>query len=359
MAATITTSAFGLTSGDHVRYVVLNYYRNLIRWPMSAYYLGMMLICIASLSVTRWFDGDIHGATVRAGGIVAFWLIGIPIINAVLTWRIVRKTANATAPRSVSFGEDGIQASGEAFDIRYSWAQFRRIDQDRMNLYLVVRPQGAFIIPKQTFASPEATKEAYGLARTHIRNAQHKQIRTFYDPVAEKPTALPSEEGVVSPAYRLTFGLFLPLYLRTALPRIATIMCVSALGGLGFYAVLDWDRFDVLDLATEVSIWLPIVVILALLPFIFMPISWMVSRRQPSAQGERHIVLTPQHLRQTAGSHDVKLVWKQVRKIVMTRGTLFFYIPRGIIAMPVNAFVDKAEARAFYDQAVTYWQAAK
>jgi hypothetical protein len=359
MADTITTSAYGLTLGDHIRYVVLSYYRNLIRWPAGAYQLGMMLVTTASLSISPLLHGDMHAAAQRAGGVVAFWLLAIPAISIFSVWRIVRKTANATAPRSVRFDEDGVQVFGDNFDIRYAWAQFRRVDRDRKHLYLVIRPQGAFIVPTQAFASPEEASTAYGQARTHIRNAQHKQIRTFYSPVAEVPPSLSPQEGVVSPPYHLTFALFVSLYLRTALARIAGVMCLSALGGLVLSFVLDRHRFEVLDITTELSIWLPVIGILAVLPFIFMPVSWLIARRQPSAQGERHIILTPDHVRQAADSHDIKLIWKQVRKIVMTRGTLLFYIPRGIIAMPVNAFASRDEVRTFYERAVAYWQAAK
>ncbi len=359
MSDTIRTAPFTLTTGDYLRHYLISYFRAYITLPWA---LFMWPITFGFPLLAGFHDLAHHQDLTSVASEFWYslvWLIVIPAIGAISTWRTLARNSTAYLPRTACFDGDTFAVEGDSFSNRQLWRNFRQVVETPGSLYFEFRGGCTMIVPKRALPSKTAARQFLGDARRHIGNAANRQVKVFS---SELDTSEPMS-GLQSPPFRMSFGVYFRyclLLMYRSMMRPFTLLVIIA-SFIGFPAWLQrqslmdghWQSFAITTL--------PMPFLFALLfPFPMALLSYFVARSQPSLHGDRRVSLAADEVQARGDAYDVKVRWSNIRRVSQSWGLILLWSgPNGAIVIPRSAFADPAAADAFIDQAKALWQAAK
>lgn len=360
MTDTIQTRPYSPKTSDYLIYYLISYGRMFITLPSA-----LVIIPLAVLLPLGLLAWDLHVDDDRAIvssvlPLLGFWFVLLPILGLLRIFWATRSNKTLIGERTAVADDNQFHLTGNTFVTHQSWKVFRGVIFTGRRIFLVVRGSGgAFVVHTDAFADRDEAQRFVTLARKHIRNASHKQTGAFY----ETPTNSEPLSGEQSPPFRLTFGTFAPYYLmliwRSCLRPLPGLVLIGVFVGLPLWNA----REDVMTghwQGAVVSALLGLAGWVAVFPLVLVPFAWLQTKKLASAQGERRVALTADGVRAVGASYDVSLAWANVRAVNRWLGMILIWSgPQAAIFVPASAFADHETAQAFYERAVSHWQAAK
>jgi hypothetical protein len=363
MADDIITKPFSLTKTDYRGLHIYGLTRSMLSFPLVLLLVSNIFLIPYLMSEDQIDAGDWSSFGLWVAAFAAFWLIIIPILSLLVAQKQLKGISHITKTRIVRFTESDISLKGDDFEHVMNWQSLKKVVETRKAIYLFTKSASGFIIPKNALEVQSDVKAILALAKRQIAKVKRKKISDLEIDIGNAH----SLTGLQSPPFHLTSVRFFILYMSQTYAVFLTplnllIFIVIALV-FGFWS----QRFEVFYGKIMPYQWLTslqpflwgIPVILIALPF-FAPLSWLLIRRQPASRGERRVSVTPSDIQMVGTSYFMRMNWIDIVKIRRRLGMmLFFAKPRGIILIPFSAFPDKAAAKAFYGQALSYFKAAK
>ncbi len=292
-------------------------------------------------------DGDIEPYL----GFQAAWLAvfaGLMALICVALWRRDRRDPVMTGERLMVFDDGAVRLVAPGYDVRQSWAGFSQVRQGRHHIFLYMRGQQAYIIPKSALASPGDAQRLMTAARAAIRAA--RKTPAALPPLPETPD---NRDIWRSHPYRLTFRI---VYGRLLQPGGGLVLVVFGLALLAI-ATYAWQS----NLATREDILILFAIPTAIVVFahLIFVLAWLIVRGRPDMRGLREVCFTRDYVRCTGPAFDVRVDWDNIRGVHHAAGIFAFRFRTGRFDVPAQAFAAPAEATAFFTQAVAFWRAAE
>lgn len=270
------------------------------------------------------------------------------ILVFTLSWRQRRQDPVMTADRIVILDTNAIRLIGHGLDTRQAWSAVSGVDRGRRHLFFYTPGQPTLVVPKRALASPDEADRLVTTARTAIRAAR-KNLATL--PALGE--ALDNRDLWRTGPYRMV--LQRPLkYMVLRLLAVAVLL--PTLWMLGLVVV---SGGKILTLPDRLIIFPALIAMFAIAVLVMLPLLWLVVRRLPHLQGDREVCFTRDYVRCTGRYVDVRLDWSNVRDVSHTQGVFIFRAATGWFHIPTTTFATKAQATAFYTQAVAFWRAAE
>ncbi len=355
----IRTLPYRLKLGDFFAFYLKTYYSGFVRFPRALFFLAFIfgVPLIGNLQGLR--QGQYAGFVASSCLFVLLWLMVIPGLGLVSSWMNFRQNKGNAVPRVAVLNNEGVRFEGEGTGSALAWTMFSKAVESRTNVFLYTTPNCAYIIPKSAFDTPAACTAFVAAATTHSAQANHKQIGAFYE--AHKPT----EPGAGdAPPFRLTFRIFLPLYLDiyyASLRQPTTLI----LTGVMFVGLSAWGASKSRSPDAMVSAFLGMLATLLVISLILAPpvlafLAWLRARGMAGAKGDRYVRMTEDGIGARGDAYEVNVKWRDLYRIKKSFGVILFKTaPQNGVVLPMSAFSDPAAAAAFYERARTYWKAAK
>lgn len=358
MSTTITTRSFSLSFGDYCRFYVASYYRAYLN-PLRGVLLAVVCLALPALMAWRSLSqGYIQPLLTYLVGSWVLWLGILPLVGLISWTSTVGKNATLKGPRVAELSPAGFAVIGDSFETRQQWGQFTSVGQAGRIIYLMTNARTGMIVRKDAFTSDHDWQSFVAEAKRHIAAAKDKHAQVFYD----EPIVAAPAEGLQTPPFHLTFGIFYPYYLRIlygTFVRPGTLIVVL----LGFAVVPLWLQRQALlagDWSGLPSLLAPLLTFLALFPPLMALLAWPATRKTPAAKGPRTVTLTPERIVAKGDAYDVSIAWGDMSKITHDFGQLIAWTgTQGGVLVPDSAFADTAAARAFHAEAVRLFKAAK
>ncbi len=354
----IVTKPFSLTQRDYRGMLVYSAVRGLVTWPMA-------LVTLPNLFVLPFLfvGGEINAETwptfaIAVAVVAAISLIVLPALAIVSILNGLKKIDNATATRVARLHVDYLALEGDGFAHRLVWQNFRYAAAGRDAIYLITRTNSGYVILNSAFETAENRTQFIALAQKYIAANKNRQAVVFGDTASE-----PWPDARLSPLFRLGFGPLYVVMLHSAYQMFLRpwlfVVATAVIGAINiFYSDLEPGA---VTWATE--IWhaaLGVAILLIVGPLFLGLTSVLIHGNNPIFKGMRHVEISERGLRLVSQTNDASMAWHDVKKVTRRFGVLLFIPkPRGVIPVPVSAFPDTAAAKAFYDQAVTWWKAAQ
>jgi hypothetical protein len=362
MADNIIIKPYRLTVSNHVAHAADVYYKPLISFPGIITYPLIALFVAGLITAPSLMKGEYAGTILWAFGFISLIFIVIPGISLWHIWKSTKASPTATGLRTLQADGNGVRVQGEGFEAHLTWQSFKKVVETKSYVSLM-RSGEAHIIPNSAFYTSADAKIFAEQARSHLANVENAQTAVFYD---EQPTVHKSghtdSDSLQSPPFVIGLRAFACLLVRVNLSLLYnpfTAICLFII----WIAVYSWlYRYDLMDgywadalraASTPVAIYLLTLLLLIALP-------WQMNRKAMIVTKARHVAISPEHIHATGHGFDVRLNWRDLKRLEIFAGVILFYTnPRGAIPLPTSAFLDKASAQAFYDQALVYFNAAK
>jgi hypothetical protein len=362
MTDNIIIKPYRLAVSDHVAHAADVYYKPLISFPGILTYPLIALFVGGLITSPSLMKGEYAGTILWAFGFIALIFIVIPGISLWQIWRSAKANPTATGLRTLEANDKGVRVQGEGFEAHLTWQSFNKVVETKSYVSLM-RSGEAHMIPNSAFYTPADAKIFAEQARSHLVNVKNSKISAFYDeqPIIDKSGHTDSD-SLQSPPFVIGLRTFACLLIRVNLnllynPITATcllIIWIAAYGWLYRYDLMDGYWADAVRAAS-----VPVAIYI-LMPLLVTALSWQMNRKAMIVTKARHVAISPDHIHATGHGFDVRLNWRDLKRLEIFAGVILFYTaPRGAIPLPISAFRDKASAQAFYDQALVYFNAAK
>ena len=239
-----------------------------------------------------------------------------------------------------------IRVIGYGYDVRQNWVAANRVRQGRHHVYIHMNSGQVYPLPKRALSLGDAERLTATL-NAAIRGA-HKAPAALV-PLAEAPD---NRELWRCRPYRLTLAILLA---RLAGEQRASILFL--LGGALVGAVVDvWlqgiDSLDTLALIYAAAV----VLVCFLLGLLF---GVQILRRRKGSGVTRDMGFTRDYIRCTTAAFDIRVDWANIRSVHRIGVIFTFRFSTGRFDVPASAFATRAEAMAFFTQAVAFWRAAE
>ncbi len=356
----IRSRPFTLTMRDYLMVYTGAYLRLFITWPSAATLLPVVLGPAAVLAWIMTREGRILDAVISVSCIVLMWAVVIPGFGLWRTWAGTRANKTLQGSRVATLTDQQFSLEGEAFSTHQAWGNFNGVVETKDKILLRLRAGLYHVVPVSAFDDDAARHAFVAAARQHIRNAGDKTVGQFYGPVEAEARPEPAAGDIVSPPFRLTFGVYSPYFLllvARAILRGPTLL-ILAVSFVGLPAWFHRDRLAAGDWSVLTSSVVVAIAFILILPFAMLLYSWL--RTKKTTRGvDRYVSLNRETVRGWGADHDVTVGWGAVHKVERRFGLLLLWIGmRGALFVPVSAFADKAGAEAFYQAALNGWRAA-
>lgn len=354
----ITSHAFRPTLGDHLRFLIVSYYRNLVRWPRGAMYAALTVGLPLAGNFQDLIQHRFSGICLQIVLLAGLFTLLLPALSVVLVWWSFKRNASLSCERFARLTDRSFVVEGSGLFSELTWNNFYRAERRNRHIFLYLSASQAHLIPVSAFDTPELADAFLRRARELIAQSSHAQAAVFDTPVTPSPT----EPEFQSQPYHRTFANHLRLYLTRQYLWSGLAVAVSVIP-----VVVIWLKGWVPTAERgDRGLWTSLVtiVILTCLAFIMPPVSlsimWWMSRRHPSSKGSRVAALIGDRLVIHGPSFHSEVKLGDFRWVRWTPELMKFSIRPGIaIGVPVSAFETPAQARAFFDQAFARWQAAR
>lgn len=347
---------------DHVSYTVSVSCKSLITFPGIITYPLSAVFVAGLINAPSLMKGEYVLTILWAIGFLTLWLGVIPGIGLWRTWKSAKDNPAMTGFRTLQIDDNGVHIHGEGFESHVAWQSFKTVLETK-SYVILSRTNEAHIVPTSAFSTPEDATIFAEQARAHIANAVHAQTGVFYEnqPVPNMPTS-PFPYDLKSPPYVITFRTFSFMVLRVNLRPFYNPITAGCLFVLWVF-VYGWlYRHDLMDGRWEDAFRSASIsaVTYLLLPPLSILLGWQKTRNMQVVTNERHLAISQGGIHATGHGYDVYFAWRDLKRMEQFGGVMLFYTPpRGAIPLPNSSFTDKAAARAFYDQALASFNAAK
>ena len=300
--------------------------------------------------VLGWSDlrhGDVRTCLFAATIVLILNLASFIGRSLSLWWRY-RHNAMMTGDRIMILDDGAVRLIGDGFDVRQPWGRFLRVCDGHHHLFLLMRDNQVYIIPKTALGTAREAKRLVDTARAAIRAAAGR------DPVLPSMYEPPEGREIwLSRPYRIRFGLPFARF-----DRILWSLGLVLAGVVAITLAMDaWTGghgalHEVLGLIGSLA--MGALVMLALLSLIAL-----IVRRRPYSRGEQTFCFTRDYIRCRAAAFDGRFDWDVMRDVRQVSGAYIFRLPTGRFTVPATAFATPAQATAFFTQAVAFWRAAE
>ena len=356
----IRSQPFTLTMRDYLMVYIGAYLRLFVTWPSAATLLPVILGPAAVLAWIMTREGRILDAVMSVSGILSMWAIIIPGFGLWRTWAGARANKTLQGSRVATLTDQQFSLEGEAFSTHQAWANFNGVVETKDKILLRVRSGVYHVVPVSAFDDDATCRAFVAAAKSHIKNAGDKTVGHFYGPVEAEARPEPTAGDIVSPPFRLTFGVYSPyflLLLARAMLR-SPALPILALGFVGLPAWLYRDRLAAGDCGVLTSSLETMIAFVVVFPFAMLLYAWMIAKKR--ARGvDRYLSLSRETVRGWGQDHDVTLKWGAVHKVERRFGLILLWVgTRGALFVPDAVFANKAEADAFYQTALDHRRAA-
>lgn len=356
----IRSRPFTLTMRDYLMVYIGAYLRLFVTWPSAATLLPVILGPAAVLAWIMTREGRIFDAVISVSGILSMWAVVIPGFGLWRTWAAARGNKTLQGSRVATLTDQQFSLEGEAFSTHQAWGNFSGVVETKSKILLRIRSGLYHVVPVSAFDDEAARRAFVAGARQHIRNAGDKTVGNFYGPVEAEARPAPGGGDIVSPPFRLTFGVYSPyflLLLARATLRGPTLL-ILVLAFIGLPAWLNRDALAAGDWHALTASATATIAFVLVFPFAMLLYSWLRTKKR--ARGvDRYLGLSREAVRSWGQDHDVTVKWDAVHKVEHRFGLVLLWVgTRGALFVPASTFADKAEADAFYQAALGYWRAA-
>lgn len=356
------TKPYHLAVRDHVTYAADIYYKGLISLPGIICYPLSAIFVAGLVTAPAIMKGDFAATVLLAAGFIAIWLIVIPGISLWQIWKSIKGSPATTGFRTLQADDKGVHVRGEEFETHLTWQSFKKVVETKSYVALM-RSNEAHIVPNSAFYTPADAKLFAEHARSHLANTKNSQTAAFYDdqPVIHKPSH-PDAKSLQSPSFIIDLRTFASLVFRINFHLLYNTIAATCLFII-WIAVFGWlYRYDLMDGYWNDAIRsasIPAIIYL-LLPVMSILLGWRKTHNSPLVKNDRYVAISPDAIHTTGYGYDVRFAWRDLKRMERFGSvTLFYTLPRGAIPLPDSAFPDKSAAKAFYDQALAYFNAAK
>lgn len=306
--------------------------------PTLCFYIWLAL----GIGLPDLLKGDLEALlwclAVSLGCGLAFFAAGLFIL-----WLRYRRDPVMNGERLMVLDGGGVRLVGHGVDVRRTWATMSRIREGHEHVFLYMAVSGAYIMPKRAFSSAEEIKRLIGAARVAIRAS-----RTFLPSLPPLPEAPDNRETWLSRPYRPGF---VPSYSRVLTWIFAAVILVMLLAG-DVWLVRSGDIDDTTACVIAILVMAIPLILVAGLGW------WLISKRRTKIR-KSVMCFTRDYVRCTSPAFDTRIDWTNIRKVYRVARVFIFRLETGLLHVPASAFATRAEAEAFFAQAVAFWRAAE
>jgi hypothetical protein len=309
--------------------------------------LGFCLLMPLGIGFPSLLRGDIT-TSLYVGLIALGYSVLAALAGLFIVWRRYRRDPVMSGERLMVLDSGAVRLAAYGCDFRQTWAQFGKVYQDRDRVFLQRRDWQVYIIPKRALASAAEAERLVTLARAAIKAARTGPVEL--PPLPEAPE---TREIWRTKPYQVTFALICARLLPALGPILLIVCGLAAL----FAAIMPWlDGPFGLSGFTLAAVAVAMVLGIAIATF---TLTWLIVRRRPHLSLPLNVCFTRDYVRCTSGVFDGRYDWVIVREVRRAPGVFLVHLPRGAYYVPVSAFATRAEAMAFFTQAVAFWRAAE
>ncbi len=340
----IRTQPFRLGLADY-RALWLAEFRRVLASPTAWLAFGIWFGAPLLLSLDDLHDGRYPTYMWVPLAVVAFCAV-TGVAGLAFRWLRYRRDPVMIGERIMVLDNAAIRLIGDGYDVRQSWATANRVRQGRYHIYIHMNSSLIYTVPRRALLPGDAERLVTTL------NAMIRATRrapTFLSPLAEAPDA---RELWRCRPYRLTPGILFARLIKTLWTAVIFILGLAMLGLTVDVWLKGIDRFDGMGLVCAA---------VAVLVFIALGLGLglLVVSRQKSAGMTRDMGFTRDYIRCTTAAFDVRVDWANVSSVHRIGAIFTFRFSTGRFDVPASAFATKAEAMAFFTQAVAFWRAAE
>ncbi len=346
----IRSQPFSLSQADYIAYYKATYFRTFGILPWGPTNWLFLVAMPGYAAYTTLMDGaQIIGAVILLITLL-LWTVAMPALGAAATRYSFAHTPFARTSMIASASNAAFTLEGPDICVRRRWRGMRGATV--MGDLICLTDAAATLVPRSAFATPEAFDAFTEACKRHITDA-----RADAEPVPDFAATTPRPGALASLPYTLgkrpSAVQALTLFLEGL--RNPSVWLALGLGTLGTAAALYME--GVASFGAALALAVPSILVFAGLMTVC---AWQGIRQRPSSRAMRRLTIDEHRLRSEDEGVDFAIAWPLVRHIDRRFGVLRFRLtPSRALFVPLSAFPSRDAAKAFHDQALAWWQAAK